>query len=153
TNEELRSYYDAHKKDFDRPAGVHIREISVNTQGLSAADAEAQRKKIDDALAAVRKGQDFGEAAQKYSESENAQNGGDLGFFDKGQLNKELEDLVSKLEKGQTTDVIKVASGFMILQLEDRHPGGILPFESAQNEVYNNMFNEKALPKVREYLN
>jgi len=152
TNEELRSYYDEHKSEFDRPAGVHIREISANTQGLSPADVEAKKKKIDDALAAVKKGDDFGEIALRYSESETAQNGGDLGFFEKGQLAKDLEDLVTKLDKGQTTDVIKIASGFMILKLEDKHNGGIMPFESVQNEVYNRLFSEKVTPKIREYL-
>jgi len=41
----------------------------------------------------------------------------------------------------------------MILKVDDRHAGGVLPFESAQNEVYNQLFQEKAMPKVRDYLN
>jgi parvulin-like peptidyl-prolyl isomerase len=152
TNEEMRTYYEAHKKDFDRPEGVHIREISVSTQGMGAEEAETQRKKLEDALAAIKKGSDFGEIAQKYSESDTAQSGGDLGFFEKGQLAKDVEELISKLDKGAVTDVIKTSSGFMILQLQDRHPGGVLPFESAQNEISGGLFNQKALPKIREYL-
>jgi parvulin-like peptidyl-prolyl isomerase len=153
TTEEVHNYYDGHQKDFDRPAGVHLREISVNTQGMNATETAAQRKKIDDALDAVRKGADFGETAQKFSESDNAQNGGDLGFFQKNDLAKDFEDAIAKLEKGQVSDVIKTNVGFMILKLDDRHPGGVLPFESAQNDVYNKLFEEKAAPKVREYLN
>ena len=152
TNEEMRTYYDAHKKDFDRPEGVHIREISVSTQGMAAEEAEAQRKKLEDALAAIKKGGDFGETAQKYSESDTAQSGGDLGFFEKGQLAKDVEDLIAKLDKGGVTDVIKTSSGYMVLQLEDRHPGGILPFESAQTEISSVLFNQKVMPKIREYL-
>src|SRR5215472_16537795 len=60
TQEEVHNFYDAHQKDFERPAGVHIREISVNTQGMGPAEVETQRKKIDDALAAIKKGDDFG---------------------------------------------------------------------------------------------
>jgi len=104
TTEELRAYYDAHKKDFDRPAGVHIREIMVNTEGMGPAEAAAQRKKIDDAVAAIKKGDDFGDVASKYSESDTAQSGGDLGFFEAGQLQKELEDVIAKLDKGQISD-------------------------------------------------
>ena len=152
TTEEVRNYYEAHKKDVDRPAGVHIREISLNTQGMAASEAEAQKKKIDDALAAIKKGDDFGTTAQKYSESDTAASGGDLGFFEDGQLAKDFEDVVKKLDKGQVSDVIKTNNGFMILKIEDRHAGGVLPFESAQNEVYNKLFEEKAAPKVRDYL-
>src|SRR5262249_55448693 len=100
TTEELRKYYDDHKKDFDRPAGVHIREISVNIQGMTPAEVETQRKKIDAAQAAIKKGDDFAEVAQKYSESDTAASGGDLGFFENGQLAKDFEDVISKLDKG-----------------------------------------------------
>src|SRR5262249_12643975 len=75
TTEDLRKYYEDHQKDFDRPAGVHIREISVNTQNMGQAEQATQRKKIEDALAAVKKGDDFGETAQKFSESDTAQSG------------------------------------------------------------------------------
>lgn len=152
TTEEVKKYYEAHQKDFDRPAGIHIREISVNTQGMNAAEAETQRKKIDDAYAAVKKGDDFAEVAQKVSESDTAPSGGDLGFFENGQLAKDIDDVVSKLDKGQVSDVLKTNAGFMILKIDDRHAGGVLPFESAQTEVYNQLFQEKAMPKVRDYL-
>src|SRR5579884_1448159 len=153
STEEVKNYYENHKKDFDRPAGVHLREITVNTQGMNPTEAAAQRKKIDDALAALKKGDDFAEVAQKYSESDTAANGGDLGFFEKNSMAKDFEDVVTKLDKGQTSDVLKTNTGFMIIKLDERHPGGILPFESAQNEVYNKLFEEKAAPRVREYLN
>lgn len=152
TTEDSKAYYEAHKKDFDKPAGIHIREISVNTDKMTPEVAATQRKKIDDALVALKRGDDFGETAQKYSDSDNAQAGGDLGYFEKGQLAPELEAVVSKLNKGQYSDVIKTNFGFMIINVEDKHPGGVLPFENVQNEVYNMMFNERALPKVREYL-
>src|SRR5215472_1768280 len=38
STEELRKYYDGHTKDFDRPAGVHLREITVNIQGMGSAE-------------------------------------------------------------------------------------------------------------------
>jgi peptidyl-prolyl cis-trans isomerase SurA len=159
STEELRKYYDAHTKDFDRPAGVHLREITVNIQGMGPAEAATQKKKIDDALTSIRNGADFGESAQKTSESDTAQSGGDLGFFEDNSLAKDFEDIVLKLDKGQVSDVVQTKdqngrpSGFMILKVDDRHAGGVLPFESAQNEVYNQLFQEKAMPKVRDYLN
>jgi peptidyl-prolyl cis-trans isomerase SurA len=153
TTEDLRKYYDEHKKDFDKPEGIHIREIVVNADPKIPSDSATKRKKIDDALAALKKGDDFGEVAQKYSESETAQSGGDLGFFEKGHLSKDLEELVSKLNKGQFSDVLQTSYGFMIIRVEDKHAGGVLPFESAQNDVYNVMFNERALPAIRDYLN
>ena len=152
TTEELRAYYESHKKDFDKPEGVHLREISVNTQNMKPEEEAVQRKKIEEALAALKKGDDLGEVAQKYSESDNAQAGGDLGFFEKGQLAADLEAVVNKLNKGQSSDIIKTNYGFMIINVQDKHPGGVMPFESLQTDVYNMMFNDRAVPKIREYL-
>src|SRR5262249_34862834 len=114
TTEEIKNYYDGHQKDFDRPEGIRLQEITVFTDKRTPAEVEAKKKKIDEAVAAVKKGDEFAEVAKKYSEDENAMNGGEFGFFEKGKMNKELEDTLWKLSKGQTTDVIKVTDGFMI---------------------------------------
>ena len=52
-----------------------------------------------EALAAVKKGDNFSEVAAKYSESQTAQEGGDMGFYVKGELSKSMEDIVDKLDK------------------------------------------------------
>ena len=134
TTDEMRKYYDANIKNFDRPAGIHVREISVYTENRGPEEIESQRKKIEEALAAVKKGDNFAEVASKNSESQTAQEGGDLGFFVKGDLAKPLEDVAAKLDKGQTSDVISLNGAFMILKVEDKHEGGILPFDLARSE-------------------
>ena len=100
----------------------------------------------------MKKGDNFAEVASKYSESQTAQGGGDLGFFVKGELDKPLEDLASKLEKGQVTDIIPLRDGFMILKLDDKHEGGILPFELAQKDIQDVLFQQGVQPKIREFL-
>src|SRR5438309_7017265 len=114
TTEEMKKYYDANIKNFDRPAGIRVREISVYTENHGPAEIESQKKKIEEALAAVKKGENFAEVASKNSESQTAQEGGDLGFFVKGELAQPLEDVASKLNKGQVSDVLTLKGAFMI---------------------------------------
>jgi peptidyl-prolyl cis-trans isomerase SurA len=152
TTEEMKKFYEANQKSFDRPAGIRVREISVYTENRGPAEIESQKKKIEEALAAVRKGDNFAEVAAKYSESQTAQEGGDLGFFVQGELAKPLEDVASKLEKGQVSDIILLRDGFMILKLEDKHNGGILPFELAQKDIQDSLFQQSVQPKIRDYL-
>src|SRR5436309_1578778 len=152
TTEEMRKYYGANIKNFDRPAGIRVREISVSTENRSPAEIESQRKKIEEALAAVKKGDNFADVASKYSESQTAQEGGDLGFFVKGELAKPLEDVASSLDKGQVSDVIPLNGGFMILKVEDKHEGGTLPFELAQKEIQDILWTQGVQPKIREFL-
>lgn len=152
TTDEVRKYYDAHVKDFDRPAGIRIREMTVITENRGPEEIASQRKKAEEALAAVKKGDNFAEVASKYSESKTAKEGGDLGFFVKGELAPVLEDAANKLEKGQTSDIINVPGAFMIIKLDDKHDGGILPFELSQKEVTDVLWQQAVQPKIREFL-
>jgi peptidyl-prolyl cis-trans isomerase SurA len=152
TNDEVRKYYDAHTKEFDKPAGIHLREIEVLTENRGPEEIASQKKKIEEALAAVKKGDDFATVAAKYSEAQTASEGGDFGFWTKGELSSSLEQIVDKLDKGQVTDVIPVQGAFIILKLDDKHNGGILPFELAQKEITNILWQQSLEPKIKEYL-
>jgi len=152
TNDELRKYYDEHQKEFDRPAGIHLREITVLTENRGPEEIASQKKKIEEALEKVKKGEDFATIASKYSESQTAQDGGDFGFWTKGELSASLEAIVEKLDKGQVTDVIPVQGAFMIIKVDDKHNGGILPFELAQKEIQNALWQKALEPKIKDYL-
>jgi parvulin-like peptidyl-prolyl isomerase len=152
TQDEIRKYYDSHQKDFDRPAGVRFREIVILTENRGPELIEGQRKKAEEALAAVKKGDDFGEVAMKYSEADSARDGGEVPFYEKGQMQPWLEELTNKLDKGQVSDVIPVQGAFMIIKVDDKHPGGTLPFELAQREISDVLWREAAQPKIRDYL-
>jgi peptidyl-prolyl cis-trans isomerase SurA len=152
TTEEIRNYYESHKQEFDRPAGVQLEEISVFTQGKTPEQVAEQRKKIDDALTAVKGGENFNQVALRVSESTTAQDGGFLGFFPKGQLAKELDEVVTPLAKGQVSEVIPLPNQYMIIKVADKHDGGLLSFDLAQNEISNKFYSERQGPKIREYL-
>ena len=152
SNADMMDYYEKHVKDFDRPAGVRLREITVITENRGPEEIASQRKKIEEALAAVKKGDNFSEVAAKYSESATAQEGGDLGFSVKGELSKSLEDVIDKLDKGQVSDIIPVQGAFMIFKLDDKHSGGILPYDLAQKEISDILFQQGLQPKIKEYL-
>jgi parvulin-like peptidyl-prolyl isomerase len=149
---DMNEYYESHVKDFDRPAGVRLREITVITENRGPEEIASQRKKMEEALAAVKKGDDFSEVAAKYSESQTAGEGGDLGFFVKGELSQSLEDIVNKLDKGKVSDIFSVQGAFMIVKLDEKHDGGILPYELAQKEIQDILWNKALPPKIKEYL-
>jgi peptidyl-prolyl cis-trans isomerase SurA len=160
TTEEMKAYYEAHKQDFDRPPGVALGIIAVLTEGLSDSETEAKKKTINDALAALKKGEDFGDVARKYSEDATAPSGGDLGFVVRmddgtyGLATPEMEEVAGKLAKGQITDILSNPQNhtLVILKVFERHDGGILPFELAQNDIYSELMDSRAEPRVRAYL-
>jgi peptidyl-prolyl cis-trans isomerase SurA len=151
-NDELRKYYDAHKSEFVRPEEVDLSEIFLKTQGKTPAEVAAIRKTADELHTRIDNGEAFAALAKRYSEGPAAQDGGELGEYQRGQLAKPLEDAVFKLDKGGVTNVIETQSGFIILKVNDHYQAGLQPLDKVENEITNKIYEEKMEPALRDYL-
>jgi len=155
TSEEMRKYYDEHQMDFDRPAGIRISEITVLVDRRLPDQVAVQRKKVEDALAAVKKGDNFEEVAEKYSEVVTAERGGDMGFVSgdlKQNLNEDIAKALEGLDKGQVTNIVEFNDAFTFFKVTDKHTGGILSFDLAQREIQYTLLSKAAPDKVRAFL-
>jgi peptidyl-prolyl cis-trans isomerase SurA len=149
---QIQKYYDEHKSDYQSPELVYIREILVGTDGKTEADYPALEKKANDLRTRVLNGEDFGELAKHFSDGSTAKQGGELGKFERGMLNKSYEEQVFKLNRKEMTPVIHIANGFEIIQVEERYDAGIQPLEKVQNQIIGVIASKAAEPKLREYL-
>ncbi|MCD7780462.1 MAG: peptidyl-prolyl cis-trans isomerase [Candidatus Gastranaerophilales bacterium] len=68
----------------------------------------------------INKGKDFAQAAKEVSLCPSGQNGGDLGYFSKGQMVKEFEDAAFSMEVGQLSNPIKTQFGYHLIYLTDK---------------------------------
>jgi peptidyl-prolyl cis-trans isomerase SurA len=151
TQEEQRKYYEEHKQEFDKPAGVRLSEIVILVDRRLPDQVATQRKKAEEALAAIKKGDDFAEVARKYSEVADAADGGDMGYITV-ELSDDISKAIEKLGKNQTTDIIEVADAFEIFKVTDKHAGGILSYDLAERFIYSRLMEQAAPPKVRAFL-
>jgi peptidyl-prolyl cis-trans isomerase SurA len=151
--EEVKQFYEAHKQDFDVPEQVVLAEIFLSTEGKTPEEIAAVRNKAEDLHDRVaKKGQDFTQLAEKYSEGQTAKDGGSIGTFKRGVLAKELDDAVFALNKGQITDVVQVKTGFEILKVVDHYQAGLQPLGKVQDQIQNKLYMEKMEPALRDYL-
>jgi peptidyl-prolyl cis-trans isomerase SurA len=151
-SDEVKKYYQAHQQDFVRPEQVVLYEIFLSTAGKSPEEISSVEKKAEDLRNRVVKGEDFNEIAKHFSEGSTATDGGLLGTFERGQLDKQLDGIVFKLEKGQMTDVIQTKTGFEVLKAEAHYEAGLQPQDKVENEIMNRLYSQKMLPTMREYL-
>lgn len=150
--EELRKYYDSHKDEFVRQERVFLRQILVSTEGKNADGIAAAEKKAKDLSARAKKGEKFPEMARDNSDAPSAQQGGDMGAWQKGQLRKEVEDLVWDKPRNFVTDPIKVAEGFLILKVDEHQKEGLATYEEVENEIMDKFYSQAFQPKIREFL-
>ena len=151
-SDEVKKYYDAHKQDFNRPEQVALAELFLSTDGKTPEEIAAVRTRADDLHNRLVKGEDFDVLVKRYSEGSTAQQGGDLGEFERGQLSKQLEDAVFTLDKGQFTDVIQTKTGFEILKVRDHYQAGLQPLDKVEGEITNILYKQKMDPAMRSYL-
>jgi peptidyl-prolyl cis-trans isomerase SurA len=149
---DSRKYYDEHKSEFVRPEQVALREIIVVTEGKKESDIPDLKKKAETALKRVRDGEDFSEIAKRLSDGTTKEQGGYIGTFKRGELAKQLEDVVFKIKRNGLTDVMETKQGFLILQVLEHYDEGEQPFEKVKNEISDRLYNQKLEPAVREYL-
>ena len=153
TTEEMRTYYDEHLNDFDRPEGNRVQEIVFETTGLAPEQVEEVRTGAEEALRRIEsEGEDFGVVAAEVSEAPTGASGGDLGYLPSGSLREDYEEIIGELGRGDVSGVRELAGELVILKLQDQHDGGILPFDLARQEVEGLLFNERLEPGVRDYL-
>lgn len=149
---EVKKYYDEHPDEFIRDESVVLREILISTEGKDAAAVAAAEAKAKDIVARARKGENFGNLARDNSDAATARDYGQLQPFRRGELRKELEDIVFGQERGYVSDPIKLPNGFLIVKVEEHYQKGLQPFEAVQDEVMNKLYMPRLQPALRDYL-
>jgi peptidyl-prolyl cis-trans isomerase D len=133
----LRSYYEEHLNDYQSPEQRRASHLLVGVEeGAEGTVLEAARGKAQAALQRVRDGAAFAEVAKEVSEDPgSAEQGGDLGFFEKGVMDPAFETAAFALQPGEISELVQSRFGFHIIQLNEVRPAAGKPFEEAVGDV------------------
>ena len=152
SDEEISKYYEAHKAEYVRPEQVALREIEVSTQGKKPEEIPDLKKKAETTLQRIKDGEDFGEMAKRFSDSNTKTQGGFLGLYKRGELSKELEDKVFNMKKNELTEVTETKQGFLILQVLEHYDEGVQSLPKVKSEIMDRLYSARMEPAMREYL-
>ena len=144
--EEVNDYYTRHLETFQRPEQVRARHILFKVASSATAEQEAQaRTRAEAVLAAVRNGEDFATLAKQHSEdTATAEQGGDLGYFPRGQMVAPFEEAAFSLPVGQLSDLVRTPFGWHILQVEDKREAETKPLAEIEPEIKDKIREDKA---------
>lgn len=147
---EIRQFYQSHKSELVRPEKARLRNILIKAENEENEYMALQKAKS--ILGRLNKGENFEELARIYSQGANAGEGGDLGFIERGQLIKEIDEVVFALAPGEFSDVIRTNQGYRIFKLEEKKSKELLSFEEAQDEIRQILYNTKFTEVFKEWL-
>lgn len=151
--EDVKKYYDEHKTEFVREEEVYLRQLLLIADGKSPAEVAGLEKKAKDIVARARKNEKFSNLVREFSDSPTKQeDDGDLGWLKKGQMSKQIEDVVFPGGKNFVSDPIKLANGYLILRVEDVHKAGQAELEQVEQEIMEKLYSPRFQPAMREYL-
>jgi peptidyl-prolyl cis-trans isomerase D len=120
TDDEVRAYYDAHRKEFDRPGRARV-SIIIIPRVVSAADSAAVRAHAAQARARIIGGEKFEDVARAESaDSTSAVQGGALGRGPKGRFVEPFEAAAARLRPGEISPPVLTPFGYHLIKLDER---------------------------------
>jgi len=134
---ELRALYEMRSSLYNLPEQVRARHILLSLrEDASAEEAESTRLRAREILAQIREGADFVALATALSEDPGSKtNGGDLGFFARGQMVEVFEDAAFSLEPGMVSELVKSEYGYHIIRVEEHRDAEQRSFEDIRDEL------------------
>lgn len=142
SDQEVKDYYEKNKGRFAPVTQIRASHILVKT--------EEEAKKIEEKL---KKGEDFAQLAKKYSiDTATVKNGGDLGYFSKGQMVPEFESAAMGLKLGEISAPVKTKFGYHIIKVTDKKMGQVVDFEKVKNLISQNLMAEKQKEVFDSYI-
>jgi peptidyl-prolyl cis-trans isomerase C len=148
TDKEIETFYNNNPQYFETPEQVHAAHILVKVEASASEEKKAEAKKNLESLRAdiEAKKITFAEAAKRSDDKSNAEKGGDLGFFARGQMVKPFEDVAFAGQPGTVSDVVVTQFGFHIIQVIEKKPAGKKPLADARKNIQS--FLERSIKQT-----
>jgi peptidyl-prolyl cis-trans isomerase C len=139
--EDVQAFYQQNPQNFKEGEKVHASHILITApKDADAATKAKARAKAEQILKDVKAGKDFAALAKQNSQDPgSAANGGDLGFFQQGQMVGPFNDAAFSLKAGAVSDIVETEFGYHIIKVLEKQPGRTVPLDEAK-------------PKIEQYL-
>ncbi|PKL92471.1 MAG: hypothetical protein CVV21_01575 [Candidatus Goldiibacteriota bacterium HGW-Goldbacteria-1] len=140
TEEKMKDYYAVNKKNYAKPERVKASHILIMADSSPTSPTgrtdEAAKKLADELVVKARGGASFSDLAKQYSQDPGSgAKGGDLGYFERGQMVAEFEKAAFALKTGEISGVVKSQFGYHIIKVTGRETGYEPTFDKERNKI------------------
>jgi peptidyl-prolyl cis-trans isomerase C len=135
----IETFYNENLEQMAVPERVHARHILVKFESGNDESRAAAEKKLAGLAAQVKAGESFALLAIEHSEGPSGQKGGDLGYFERGQMVQEFDEVAFGAEPGSIVGPVETQFGLHLIKVEEHTAPGTVPLAEVE-------------PQIREYL-
>jgi peptidyl-prolyl cis-trans isomerase C len=152
SEQAARAFYDNNEERFAQPERVKASHIllTVNQNDPEATRA-AKKAEAQRILGELKKGADFAEMAKKYSDCPSKQQGGDLGYFERGRMVPEFEKAAFGLKTGQMSGIVETQFGYHIIKTTDHTAASTVPFDQAKQNIMQYLTEQQKQQALTTY--
>ena len=153
TDADAKEFYDKNPDQFKRGESVRASHVLIRVSD-QASDEEKKkaRARIDAVLKRAQAGEDFATLAREHSQDGSAGNGGDLGYFTKGQMVPPFDEAAFSLKPNEISGVVTTQFGYHVIKVVDRKPGGIVPLEEIADNLKRMLTERKRQETAQAFI-
>ena len=148
TEEQIALMYEQHPEKMVRRGRVRASHILAK---LKPGHEEQALVKIRDLQKQVTP-ENFAELASQHSDCPSSTAGGDLGWFRRGDMVKQFEEVAFSLQVGEISDVVATQFGFHLIRLVEREEDQSLSREEARPMIISFIKDESATRLLKEWV-
>lgn len=153
-DEDVQAYYDGHKAAFMVPESVRASHILIGV----AEDADSKawdkaRKDLKDLRKDIAAGRiTFEDAAKEKSDDTSKANGGDLGYFTRGQMVPEFEKAAFETKVGEVSSPVKTQFGYHLVKVTDKKEAFTRTLDEVKEDLREQLLQQKRRDTLQEFL-
>jgi peptidyl-prolyl cis-trans isomerase SurA len=153
TDAQVEAYYQAHREEFQAKVRRRLQSIFLPFGPENSPDKERQIYAVAEQIRErVTRGADFAAMAKRYSQGPGADAGGDLGFFNEGELDPVLEQAIATLKRGEISQIVRTDNGLHIIRVAEVQTVADRPMEEVRENIRRRLLQQEINRKYAEWL-
>jgi peptidyl-prolyl cis-trans isomerase C len=150
---EAKEFYEKNPDKFKQGESLRASHILIRAdEGADAATKQKARARIEAVLKRAKAGEDFAKLAKENSADGSAAQGGDLGFFPRGQMVPAFDEAAFALKPGEISGVVTTQFGYHIIKAVEHKDAATVPLAEVSEKVKQFLTNQKKQAKVDEFI-
>lgn len=139
TQEKIKEYYEEHQDLFSEPAQVQVALILLMVTPDRESKWQQIRKTADEIYNKLESGAEFSQMTKQFSQGPAIDQGGNIGYIEKGKGLPAFEKIAFNLELGEISKPFRTSHGWNIIKVLDKAEEIIQPFADVSDRIEDNL--------------